>query len=112
MANEKNAASTSTATLTDNVDTTKGADTLAHEATETVGVVIEINKLLFEKVMAYKLRDVLPFTPAIKRQSLIEASVNEMISKYFESTSKSIDNAITMKQVRAEHPELFRNGKK
>lgn len=103
---------TSAAVVTDNaVDTSKSPKQLAAETTETIEIVISLNKLQFEAVISHKLRDVLPFVPAIKRESVIQSKVNEMIEKYFDSTYKSILSQAALKMAKATHPELFRAGK-
>lgn len=99
-------------TLTNGVDTSKSPEELAHEATESVELVVTIaDKLKFDAVIRYKLRDVLPFIPATKRDATVDAAVNEIFSKFIDSQYKSMQSAIALKRAKAEHPEVFRASK-
>lgn len=97
----------STATTTP-IDYTKSAKELASEATKSVTITVNVNSLLLEEVLAYKLRDVLPFAPANKREGIKQAKIEDMVRKLFEQTKKSMEQSAAVKMARATHPELFR----
>lgn len=98
----------STATTSAPIDFTKTPEQLAKESTASTEVIVSVNTLLLERVIAYKLRDVLPFVPASKRESTKQSKINEMVNKMFESTLKSMESAASVKIARATHPELFK----
>jgi hypothetical protein len=109
MANKDNVLTSNAATVTDSaVDTSKTPESLAAEATEKVTITVTVPKLTYEKVIAHKMRDVLPHIPAIKRGAAIQSHLDEMFQKHFASLLKGIENSAILKMLKANNPELFK----